>query len=331
MIGELNGDFLQWLRGFYYVAKTGSVRKAAELMRRNPSTISYQLHSLEKELGVELFDRHNKSMRITHQGEILLEWAVTTFEALKNMIASVSGAGENLHGPIKMAATLPIVSLAVRPIAQFIKEYPEVKLTIQRKLSGDIRRGVTEAEVDFGILPVIKKPLNENLEVVARARPFLIYHEDLAWKIPAIPELADLQQLPFVMFESESPQFDMDNYSKLEGLGDFIVKNAVIRANNYHIILRLVAENMGVAIMDELCYLGSAFSGRWTMLREIAIDHIFPNRLYGILTRKNKYLPPQVCALIDVLKKYFLALPLLRETWSPESGQYKMKYDEHSK
>lgn len=317
MIEELNGDFLQWLRGFYYVAKTGSVRKAAELMNRNPSTISYQLRSLEEGLGVTLFDRHNRVMRITQAGETLLEWSITTFEALKNMLASVASEGVNLHGPIQMAATLPIVSLAVEPIARFINEHPQIKLTIKRNLSGDVRRDVSEAEVDFGILPVIRKPAGENLEVVARARPFLIYHRDLPYKIPAIPDLADLEKLPVVMFDSQLPQDELGDYAKLPDIGSFIAKNAVIRANNYHIIFRLVAEKMGVAIMDELCYLGSSFGGEWSKLEKIAIDHIFPNRLYGILTRKNKYISPQALALIRTLKEHFLSLPLLRKTWSP--------------
>lgn len=318
MIEELNGDFLQWLRGFYYVAKTGSVRKAAELMRRNPSTISYQLRSLENELGVPLFDRHNKVMRITHEGETLLAWAVTTFDALKNMLASVASEDENLHGPIQFAATLPIVSLAVAPIAKFLADYPEVKLSILRNLSVDVLKAVQEAEVDFGILPVINRPAKEELDVVARARPFLIFHKDLPYSIPAIPDPADLEKLPFVMFDSLFPQEDLGNYSYMPGIGDFIEKNAVIRVNNNHIILRLVAEGMGVAIMDELCFLGSCFGGEWYNIQKIAVDHIFPNRLYGILTRKNKYLSPQARALINILKCHFLSLPLLKETWAPD-------------
>lgn len=319
MIEELNGDFLQWLRGFYFVAKTGSVRKAAELMNRNPSTISYQLHSLENELGVTLFDRHNKTMRITHDGKTLLEWAVTTFEALKNMLASVSGQGEPPHGPIQMAATLPIISLAVKPIAIFIKDFPNVKLSIHRKLAGDVRKDVAESEVDFGILPVIKRPVKDNLEVVARARPFLIYHPELPFNIPAIPDLADLEKLPFIMFDSQFPQDDLGNYAKMTGFGGFFETNAVIRANNYHIILKLAAEKTGAAIMDELCFLGSNFGGEFNDLKKIALDHILPNRLYGILTRKNKYISPQAQALIKILKEYFLSLPLLKETWAPKS------------
>ena len=65
MIEELNGDFLQWLRGFYYVSQTGSIRRAAQMMNRNPSTISYQIRSLEEELNTVLFDRYKKSLRIT--------------------------------------------------------------------------------------------------------------------------------------------------------------------------------------------------------------------------------------------------------------------------
>lgn len=79
MIEELNGDFLQWLRGFYYVAQTGSIRRAAQMMNRNPSTISYQIRSLEEELNTVLFDRYKKSLLITPEGKKLFEWTDYTF------------------------------------------------------------------------------------------------------------------------------------------------------------------------------------------------------------------------------------------------------------
>ena len=87
MIPELNGDFLQWLRGFYYVAKTGSVRRAAELMHRNPSTISYQLRSLETELNTVLFDRYKKSLQITPEGKKLLGTQLKGVSALLDRLA----------------------------------------------------------------------------------------------------------------------------------------------------------------------------------------------------------------------------------------------------
>ena len=69
MIEELSGDFFQQLRGFYYTAHTGSIRKAAQLMNRNPSTISWQIRQLEQQLNTVLFDRYMKRLRITPEGE----------------------------------------------------------------------------------------------------------------------------------------------------------------------------------------------------------------------------------------------------------------------
>lgn len=83
MLEELNGDFLQWLRGFYYVAKTGSIRKAAEFMHRNPSTISYQIRALEQELNTVLFDRYKKTLRITPEGKKLLAWTTQPLKPCK--------------------------------------------------------------------------------------------------------------------------------------------------------------------------------------------------------------------------------------------------------
>jgi DNA-binding transcriptional LysR family regulator len=69
------GDFLQWLRGFYYVAKRRSVTQAAMEMRRNQPTISHQIKCLESEFGVALFERSSGKMELTPEGRALLEKA----------------------------------------------------------------------------------------------------------------------------------------------------------------------------------------------------------------------------------------------------------------
>lgn len=43
MLEQLNGDFIQRLRAFYYAAQTENIRKAAAMMQRHPSTLSYQI------------------------------------------------------------------------------------------------------------------------------------------------------------------------------------------------------------------------------------------------------------------------------------------------
>ncbi len=193
MIDELNGDFLQWLRGFYWVARTGSVRRAAERMHRNPSTISYQLRSLEQELNTVLFDRYKKSLRITPEGSKLLDWTITTFEALQGMRSSVGSADGELKGTVTIAATLPMATLSVPSIVEFSRRHQGVDLVVERGLSSEVRKAVAESRVDFGLLPVISKPEDDRLEVVFKARPLLVMRRDNPWNIPPVPELADLR------------------------------------------------------------------------------------------------------------------------------------------
>lgn len=311
MIDELNGDFLQWLRGFYWVAKTGSVRRAAERMHRNPSTISYQLRSLEEELNTVLFDRYKKSLRITPEGTKLLDWAITTFEALQSMRSSVGSADGELKGTVTVAATLPIATLSVPTTVEFLRQHPGVELVVERGLSWDVRKAVAESRVDFGLLPVIGRPADDRLDVVFKARPLLVMRRDNPWNIPPVPDLEDLRRLPYVAFANDEDPDDLGCWCRNSGMGDFIQKNAVIRVNNYHLIMRFVWHRLGVTIMDELCLQATNFGAEWEQIGARPLDHLFPNRLYGILVRRNKHVSPQAGALMQALREFFLSLPSL--------------------
>ncbi len=311
MIDELNGDFLQWLRGFYWVARTGSVRRAAERMHRNPSTISYQLRSLEQELNTVLFDRYKKSLRIAPEGSKLLDWTITTFEALQGMRSSVGSADGELKGTVTIAATLPMATLSVPSIVEFSRRHQGVDLVVERGLSSEVRKAVAESRVDFGLLPVISKPEDDRLEVVFKARPLLVMRRDNPWNIPPVPELADLRRLPYVSFANEGDPDDLGYWCRNAGLGDFIQKNATIRVNNYHLIMRFVWHSLGVTIMDELCFQATNFGADWKQICFRPLDHLFPNRLYGILVRRNKHISPQASALMRALREFFLSLPSL--------------------
>lgn len=311
MIDELNGDFLQWLRGFYWVAKTGSVRRAAERMHRNPSTISYQLRSLEEELNTVLFDRYKKSLRITPEGTKLLDWAITTFEALQSMRSSVGSADGALKGSVTVAATLPIATLSVPTTVEFLRQHPGVELAVERGLSSDVRKAVAESRVDFGLLPVISKPEDDRLDVVFKARPLLVMRRDNPWNIPLVPDLEDLRRLPYVAFANDEDPDDLGCWCRNSGMGDFIQKNAAIRVNNYHLIMRFVWHRLGVTIMDELCLQATNFGADWEQIGARPLDHLFPNRLYGLLVRRNKRVSPQAGAIMQALREFFLSLPSL--------------------
>lgn len=310
MIDELNGDFLQWLRGFYYVAKTGSLRKAADIMHRNPSTISYQLRMLEGELGTVLFDRYKKSLRITPEGRNLLTWTISTFETLQSMRSSIGNLRGELQGHVSMAATLPMVTMSACAISAFTRKHPRISLVIERGLGVAVRKKVEESEVDFGILPVIRQQDNDKFEPLLTASPILVMRRNNPWRVPAVPQIEDLKRLPYVSFVSGTLQDELLDSAdaNLMDLKEYIQKNSVIQINNYHLIMRFVWNMLGVAIMDELCFQASNFGADWDDMLTISLNHLLPNRVYGILTRRRKHISPQAYAFMDALRGYFSSI-----------------------
>lgn len=306
VIEELNGDFLQWLRGFYHVARTGSVRKAAQLMNRNPSTISYQLRCLERELNVVLFDRYKRAMRITAEGKRLLEWTVSTFETLKGLQASVSNADGSLKGSVAIAATLPVLNLAVPAIVKFRTAYPAVQISLERHIAASVKARVEDSDVDFGLLPAIS-PMAA-MEVLFRARPLLVWNHDFFGDIRARPDLSDLSALPFIAFAPVHALEYLGYFEHDSRFAELIEKNAVLSVNNNLLMLRFILEGIGAGIMDELCLRSNLKGNEQNRLACLPLDHLLPVRLYGILSRPNKRMSPQSLELIKFLRAHFMQL-----------------------
>ena len=83
---------LQQLETFFWVVKLGSFAAAATRLHATQSTISMRIRELEKSLGVELFDRSQRSAKLTPKGSELMGYA----ERLLDMATELEAA--RLHG-----------------------------------------------------------------------------------------------------------------------------------------------------------------------------------------------------------------------------------------
>ncbi len=314
MIEELGGDFFQHLRGFYYTAKTGSIRKAAQLMNRNPSTISWQIRQLEQQLNTVLFDRYMKRLRITPEGERLLAWTISTFELLRGMRSDISSPSGILRGTISISSNLPFSARAVRIIAAFRREHPEVRIKIRRALPYETVDDVASSRVDFGLTGITRDAPNCEMEELFTSRPLLIAREDNDYKLPERPTAEDLVRLPFISFLAENMEESGDPYfdTSLSSLSQPL--QVVLSVNNYHLMLRYVKQGMGVAVMDELCLMASKYGNLGEGLKAYPLDSVLPMVRNGILLRRHKHLSPQAAALIARLREELKdGLPRLQE------------------
>ncbi|WP_371071304.1 MULTISPECIES: pca operon transcription factor PcaQ [unclassified Sinorhizobium] len=111
------------LQTFVEVARQKSVMKAAELLNVSQPAVTKTIGELEEALGVDVFEREGRGIKITRYGEVFLRYAGAALTALRQGIDSVSQARSGEAPPIRIGA-LPTVSTRIMPRAMelFLKE-----------------------------------------------------------------------------------------------------------------------------------------------------------------------------------------------------------------
>ena len=119
------------LEVFLAVAEQGSLRRAANALGVQPPAISYRLKALEERIGVVLFVRTTRSVRLTDAGRSLLRRAKPAITELGDAIEDARASGTVRKGTVRL--TLPYVAhemTVARRLAAFQRQYPEIELEL---------------------------------------------------------------------------------------------------------------------------------------------------------------------------------------------------------
>lgn len=119
------------LQTFAEVARQQSVVKAADSLNISQPAVTKTIRELEESLGVDLFERDGRGIRITRHGEVFLRHAVASLTALRQGIDSVSTDQLDNVPPVRVGA-LPTVSTRIMPKAMnlFLEEQTRSRIKI---------------------------------------------------------------------------------------------------------------------------------------------------------------------------------------------------------
>jgi DNA-binding transcriptional LysR family regulator len=122
---------LSGLEIFLAVAEHRSLRAAAAKLGVRPPAISYRIKGLEDQIGVILFTRTTRSVRLTDAGRALVQRIGPVMSELGEALEEVQGIGRARKGTVRI--TLPYIAYEqtiARRLAAFQKKYPEVELEL---------------------------------------------------------------------------------------------------------------------------------------------------------------------------------------------------------
>lgn len=125
----VSSDRLELLSTFVQIVDRGSLSAAATQMRTTQPTISRRLQSLERLLGVRLLHRSTHAMKLTEDGERLVEHARELTKTWQAFMSEIQGDDDDPEGMLRVVVPHAFgQQLLVTPVADYLARYPRVSV-----------------------------------------------------------------------------------------------------------------------------------------------------------------------------------------------------------
>jgi LysR family cyn operon transcriptional activator len=285
---------LRHIRYFLAVAEHRNFTRAATALHVSQPALSQQVRQLEALLGVQLFDRSGKSVRLTDAGEAWMGHAKLGLQHLHAGARAIQDIGA-LHLGVLRCAAPPTFSLyLIGPLMdRFHALHPGVAVSFLEIAQEEIEAMLTDDKIDLGIVFRPLRPTDldytplyeEELGFVTAAS-----HRLAAVSAPLSP--AALAAEPLVLLNSSfATRRHIDAYCALHG----IAAQVAVEVNAVGALVEIVRQGkLGTVLPAQI-------SATHQELRAIPLQQPMAPREVGYLRRKGAYRSAASNALVDVL------------------------------
>ncbi|PTX64542.1 LysR family transcriptional activator of glutamate synthase operon [Melghirimyces profundicolus] len=298
---------LRQIQYFIEVAKREHVTEAAHALHVAQSAVSRQIANLESELGVQLFVREGRNVRLTPLGKIFMEHAEKSMLEIEKAKVEIEEFLDPERGTIRLGFPSSMAShILPRVISAFRARYPQIGFQLRQGSMKQLIDALVRGEVELAMIAPV--PTDEK-----DFTGTIFFSEKLVALLPASHELSDqpalrLDQLrnhSFVLFPSGFVlnQIVVESCQQMGFHPDISFEGEDIDA-----IKGLVAAGLGVTILPEITLMDNI--PRATV--KIPVSEPELTRTVGVIVPKNRELPPSEKLFYDFLKDFFANLDRFR-------------------
>lgn len=196
---------LRQLQYFTCIAENGSFREAADRANVAQSALSRHVRALEDELGVALFERHARGVRLTAEGHRLKERADAILRDIEDTRTELTAERASPRGTVTIGASATTSRLLYGRLAEAASErFPGIKLTLIEGASYFLLEGLDTGRIDLAVMVDPEPRSYFATEALVSEKVFLIATPDRV-PMPAAPcTVTDLAGLPLVLFARPS-------------------------------------------------------------------------------------------------------------------------------
>lgn len=265
--------------------------RAAEAASISQPALSRSIANLEKELGVPLFERKGRMIKLTVYGEYFLarvEKALNQIELGKQEILELTDP-ESGQLTISFIDSSHVVSL----ISSFYKEHPLMKLKLNQASSNQIIHQLRTGEIDIGFVSYTHDLDPEEISIVP------IEVEELFIVVSKIHALSVFDQIDLRHTKDESFALYNSRFGGLRTLTESYCKsagfspNVIFEGEQLASILDVVSSGMGITLVPDNHLINKS------LFKLISIKEPSCFKTISLIWRNESFLPPSAVRFID--------------------------------
>lgn len=291
---------LRHLRYFVAVAEELHFTRAARRIGIAQPPLTFQIKALEKELGVQLFERQPGRVSLTAPGQVYLEEARAILEHVRKAAVRCQMSAQGVVGRISIGMTesASFRDEVTDALHRYRSLYPRVEMLLEESRTGPLMDGLRQGRIDVAF---VRLPIGEDADIHFS----LVSTEPLVVVVPRGHRLAARKQLRLEDLRDEL--FVLYPRSERTGVPEMIVAACEARGFSPKVVqdapqlsstINLVASSLGVSIVPA-CMSGS----RADHVRYIALKGSGMVASLGIAHRASG-LTPVIQNLLDLLARH---------------------------
>lgn len=286
------------LRLFVAIAEERNLTRGATRVHLAPSSASHRLSLLEKDLGTALFERQSRGLSLTRAGDTMLRNARQVFAQIEQMHADLSPYATGIRGHVSLwANTHATHTFLPDDLAVFLKQHPQLSVSLEEHTSPEIALAVANSEIEIGVLAEAEAGSGVELIPYRRDRLVLIVPGGHALSTQSQVHFAEVLDFPFVMLHAGSAihTFTMNAAA---ALGRHL--NVRIQVRSFEAVCRMVGAGVGIGLVPRSAVPGIGMREAPVV---VEMDETWAQRDLQVCVRQGASLSGFASALVDSLRQ----------------------------
>ena len=300
------------LEAFLEAANRGSFRRAADALYLSQPSVSARVQTLESEVGVALFHRTARGVRLTDMGRTFLPFAQRSIETLRRGREVLESVRQTSAGILNMA-TARVIGTYVLPetLQKFQQLYPDANLHIKVGGSSDVLQMVVDEEVQLGLARFMQHPDVDALHLYDE-EAVLVVHPGHSFTKTRVAAMSQVAQEPLIVYDPGDP-----------GSSYFQFINRVCRDAGVTAKVEMNLDSVEAAKNMVRLGLGVSFLPRSAVRREVEFESLTLIDLAEVppvmlptylLLRRGQEIGPTARSFLKLLQEtYNVEIPVLLE------------------